>query len=91
MRLYVFYDRKTGRIVHEHRQTDGPVRSDADLFKLVHPSNKKLSLEVMQVDEKKLEAGRGYRIDPKKRTLQAGKKDGPRGHSSVQHAPAVRK
>jgi len=89
MRVYFFYDRKTGNVVHEHR-AEGRTRPNAELLKLVHPSNKKASLEVLEVDESEVEAGRAYRVDPKKRILQADDKKRPRGHASVQHSSVAR-
>lgn len=92
MRVYVFYDRKTGKIVHEHRQADGvTVRSNADLLKLVHPSIKTSGLDVLQVDERKIQPGRSYRVNPKTRALEATKHEAPRGSSSVQSAASLHK
>jgi hypothetical protein len=92
MRVYVFYERKTGKIVHEHRQADeAVVRSNPDLLKLVHPSIKKSSLEVLQVDEQKIKPGRSYRINPKTRALEATKRDAPRGLCSIQQIGSLPK
>ena len=90
MRVYVFYDSKTGKIVHEHRQpNEARARSKDDLLRLVHPSVKKSGLEMLEVDETKMKPGIAYRVDPKTRALQAAKKSVPYGRASLQHATSA--
>lgn len=91
MRVYVFYDSKTGKIVHEHRESsEVAARSEAELLKLAHPSHKKGSLKVLQVDEK-LESGGNYRVDPKTRKLQQVKANVPRSRGFMQSRASAHK
>jgi hypothetical protein len=91
MRIYVFYDSKTGKIVHEHMESsDVAARSDADLLKLAHPSHKPSSLRVLRIDER-LQAGGNYRVNPRTGKLQQIRARVPRSRAFMQSAASTRK
>lgn len=91
MRVYVFYDSKTGKIVHEHMESsDVAARSDADLLKLAHPSHKLSSLKVLRIDER-LQAGGNYRVNPRTGKLQQIRAKVPRSRGFMQSASSARR
>ena len=73
MKAYLVYNRKSGKIVHVHRETGQGEREKSDILRLVHPSHDRSDLEVRDIRATNVQPGEVFRVDPKTKKVEPAK------------------
>ena len=71
MKTYLVYDRKSGTIVHVHREAGESRRMAEDVFRYVHPSITREHLATVEIESGQMVAGKSYRINPRTNKLES--------------------